>query len=63
MSVQYAGLVMIAESAYANYGIYPRPEAICHVAECALVCDSYDEAEEMIEQMVSDATDALEMEF
>ena len=63
MTVTYEGLLMIAESAYAELGFYPHADAIHYAAECGLVCDTYDEAETLIQGIADIAADSNEMEI
>ena len=63
MAVTYDGLLMIAEAAYAELGLYHCPDAIHYAAECGLVCDTYDEAEMLIKGIADIAADSNEMEL
>lgn len=62
MSVTFEGLVMIAEAEFANLGLYNCVDTIHYAAECGLICDTYDEATELIQGIADIAADSNEME-
>jgi len=47
--LNFDSLVMIAEATLADLGVWHDAAAIANLAEIGLVCDSYDEAERMID--------------
>ena len=58
----YNALLMIAEAEFANLGLYHCPDTIHYAAECGLVCDTYNEATQLIQNIADIAADSAEME-